>query len=104
MSAIAPSSNSVDEEDLEELLDILLCWRHKQDTSQLDSIMGKWQRAIERVARRREDEIFGEAEDSISSLDADISDLMERRLRLVKLEGDGEVKSQGCGGGRKGVK
>ena len=34
--------------------------------------------------RKSGDEVMGEADDTISSLDADISDLMERRLRLVE--------------------
>ena len=45
---------------------------------------GKWTRAIERVVRKNGDEVMGEADDTISELDADISDLMERRLRLVE--------------------
>lgn len=45
---------------------------------------GKWTRAIERFVRKNGDEVMGEADDTISSLDADISDLMERRLRLVE--------------------
>ena len=56
--------------------------------------MEKWTRAIEEFVRKGGDEVMGEADDTVSSLDAEISDLMERRLRLVqggegtKIKGD----------------
>ena len=57
---------------------------------------GKWTRAIERFVRKNGDEVMGEADDTISSLDAEISDLMERRLRLVE-GGRTQGKSEGRG-------
>lgn len=57
---------------------------------QVAELMETWTRAIEEVVRRGGDEIMGEADDTISRLDADISDLMERRLRLVQ----GEERTQ----------
>ena len=85
MSTTSPASDAFDDDDdVAELLDILFCWRHKKDSRQVDEMRGKWTRAIERVARKNGDEVMGEADDTISSLDADISDLMERRLRLVE--------------------
>ncbi|CAF9911170.1 hypothetical protein IMSHALPRED_009955 [Imshaugia aleurites] len=89
MSLTSPASNQF-EDDLEELLDILLCWRHRKEMEQVAELMETWTRAIEEVVRRGGDEIMGEADDTISRLDADISDLMERRLRLVQ----GEERTQ----------
>ena len=83
MSTTSPASNTFDDE-IAELSDILFCWRHKKDRQQVDDMRGKWTRAIERVVRKNGDEVMGEADDTISELDADISDLMERRLRLVE--------------------
>ena len=97
MSTTSPASNTF-EDDLAELLDILLCWRHRKDTQQVDDIMGKWTRAIERFVRKSGDLVMGEADDTISSLDADISDLMERRLRLVE-GGRPQSRSEGRGTG-----
>ena len=80
---------------------MLLCWRHKEDTKQLDDLTGKWTRAIERFARKSGDVMMmGEADDTIGSLDADISDLMEKRLRLVEL-GRAQVQSEGRGAGKR---
>lgn len=72
------------------------------DTTQLDDLTGKWTRAIERFARKSGDVMMmmGEADDTIGSLDADISDLMERRLRLVEL-GRAQVQSEGRGAGER---
>ena len=83
MSTTSPASNTFDD-DVAELSDILFCWRHKKDKQQVDDVKGKWTRAMERVGRKNGDEVMGEADDTIASLDADISDLMERRLRLVE--------------------
>ena len=49
--------------------------------------------------RKGGDEVMGEADDTVSSLDADISDWMERRVRLVELEGSTKVKSERRGVG-----
>ena len=97
MSTTSPASNTFDDE-LAELTDILFCWRHKKDTQQVDDMTGKWTRAIERFVRKGGDDVMGEADDTISSLDADISDLMERRLRLVE-KGHTQCKSEGRGAG-----
>ena len=98
MSTISPASNTF-EGDLEELVDILLCWRHRKDIMQVEDLIGRWTRAMERFVRKGGDEVMGEAHDTISSLDADISDLMERRLRLVKMEENTQVKTEGRGAG-----
>ncbi len=66
---------------------------------QVEDLMGKWTRAMERFVRKGGDEVMGEANDTVSSLDADISDLMERRLRLVKMEDNTQVKTEGRGAG-----
>ena len=47
------------------------------------------------------DEVMGETDDTISSLDADISDLMERRLRLVQGGEGTQIKSERRGAGSK---
>ena len=65
----------------------------------MDDLMGKWTYAMERFVRKGGDEVMGEADDTISSLDAEISDLMERRLRLVKMEEKTQVKTEGRGAG-----
>ena len=59
----------------------------------------KWKRAIERFVRKSGDVVMGEADDTISSLDADISDLMERRLRLVE-QGRTQIKGEGRSQGK----
>ena len=97
ISTTSPASDTFDDE-LAELTEILFCWRHKEDTQQVDDMTGKWTRAIERFVKKGGDEVMGEADDTISSLDADISDLMERRLRLVE-KGRTQSKSEGRGAG-----
>ena len=92
MSTTSPASSTFEDE-LEELGDILFCWRHRKDVQQVENRMGKWTRAIKEFVRKGGDEVMGEADDTISSLDAEISDLMERRLRLVQ-EGEG-TKTKG---------
>lgn len=100
MSTTSPASNTFEDE-LEELGDILFCWRHRKDVQQVKDRTGKWTRAIEEFVRKGGDEVMGEADDTISSLDADISDLMERRLRLVQGGEGTQVKGERRGGGSK---
>ena len=102
MSTMSPPSHAFDDE-LAELLDLLLCWRHRNDTQQIDDMTDKWTRAIEKFVRRSGDEVMGEADDTISSLDAEISDLMERRLRLIEA-GRTQIKSEGRDAGSKELK
>ena len=97
MSTTSLASNTFDDE-LAELADNLFCRRHKKDTQQFDDMTGKWTRAIERFVTKDGVEVVGEADDTISSLDADISDLMERRLRLVE-RGRTQSNSEGRGAG-----
>lgn len=108
MSTIYPALNAVKDEledelkdKLEDLGDILLCWRHRKDTEQVKSITGKWTRAIQEFVRKGGDEVMGEPHDTISSLDAEISDLMERRLRLVHMGEHTQIKSERRGAGFK---
>ena len=53
--------------------------------------------------RRSGDEVKEEADNTISSLDTEISDLIERRLRLVEA-GRTQIKSEGRGAGLKELK
>lgn len=87
MSTTSPASNTYDDEEIAELVRMLLCLRRKDDTKQVGNLKSKWIRAIERFARRKSADVSmgeGEADDTIGELDRDISNLMERRLRLVE--------------------
>lgn len=110
MSTTSPASKASNdfEDEVKELGDILLCWRHREDTEQVKDVTDEWTRAIKGFVRKGGDEVMGEADDTIGSLDAsisglmeNISDMMERRLRLVQ-EGEGtQVKSERRSAGSK---
>ncbi len=82
MSLTSPLS-SMFEDEIAELLAILLCWRHKKDLKQVKKIKDKWTHALEEIVRKGGDEVMGEADDEISRLGAEISDLTVRLMRLA---------------------
>lgn len=71
---------------MEDLLDILLCSRHKVDAKQVSAFKAKWTRAIGELVRKGEDVVMQGADDGTGALNAGIAEMFDSMLRFVELK------------------